>query len=269
MSHSQRFPSSSSPDSFTPQWGVEDDALTGRNAQHQGFFEQYPGIAATAPESSRSAQAILGQSDDHNYLRTEVNSVMADPNQGSGSNASDGVGRASLGYFQNEYSSTYNTFFSEDVPDSEHVRASISHAGSPDTTSPYQSGPASVSPPALSPYSVDEIWPYSHLPLSSTSKPTVSDGSSVLGLDVRVRHTPFEYTTFDEDSPFVTDKWSVDGDTAMSSDTLHQHAWAKQRRSRHDPGGTTPQSGEPQTLKVSAYFSLFCRGNLMKVAAGA
>ncbi|CAL1705947.1 unnamed protein product [Somion occarium] len=52
-----------------------------------------------------------------------------------------------------------------------------------------------------------------------------------------------------------TSAWGVEEDTNLSSDTLHQHACAKQRRSRHDPGGGTSQGGKPHTPKEQATFS--------------
>lgn len=47
----------------------------------------------------------------------------------------------------------------------------------------------------------------------------------------------------------------VEGDNELSSDTLYQHACAKQRRSRHDPGGGISQHGELHTPQVSTHPS--------------
>ena len=49
----------------------------------------------------------------------------------------------------------------------------------------------------------------------------------------------------------VTTASSPQEDTAWLSDTLHQHAYAKQRRSRHDPGGGASQIGKLVTPEVS------------------
>ena len=48
---------------------------------------------------------------------------------------------------------------------------------------------------------------------------------------------------------------SVEGDNELSSDTLYQHACAKQRRSRHDPGGGISQPAILHTPQVSAHPS--------------
>lgn len=48
---------------------------------------------------------------------------------------------------------------------------------------------------------------------------------------------------------------SVEGDNELSSDILYQHACAKQRRSRHDPGGGISQDGKLHTPQVSAHPS--------------
>ena len=48
---------------------------------------------------------------------------------------------------------------------------------------------------------------------------------------------------------------SVEGDNELSSDTLYQHACAKQRRSRHDPGGGISQPAILHTPQVSDHPS--------------
>lgn len=58
---------------------------------------------------------------------------------------------------------------------------------------------------------------------------------------------------FDTSSSPVTTASTSQEDFAWVSDTLHQHAYAKQRRSRHDPGGGASQSGELVTPEVSTY----------------
>lgn len=64
-----------------------------------------------------------------------------------------------------------------------------------------------------------------------------------------------ETTSFDIfGSPASTASTSQES-MAWLSDTLHQHAYAKQRRSRHDPGGGASQTGELVTPEVSAHPS--------------